>query len=443
MDYTKICFVVMPFGTKPVGKKKLWGFMPFFTTEQTVDFDKIYDNVFVPAIKSTRLPEGGFLEPHRTDRDFFTGNIATEMSNYIHYSRFVLADITGLNANVFYELGARHSANESGTAIFRQTDSPVPFDINPIKAFPYEYQPEDKVTKSRQLITKVLTESLIQNRIDSPIQKALIRQQGQVDVEETLRDAENAIRNEVFPTALIKYREAARVNVSNPILHLKIGLILKKQGKWEEALAEFDAAVRYSPDYAEAYREKGLAESQLFMEKGKPEGMPTGEESLRKAVKLNPDYFNALSSLGGLLKQQERYEESLEAYRKATDLSNGHSYPLLNEITVQSLLNKRLSITERQKLLLNRAQHSLQIQTKNIPPYNKPWSFFDLSTVHLFLQKRHKFLRLLECGINMCEAGWQIETHLKNLRLLKESGVDSPSLDKGIEKMDKALKIFG
>jgi hypothetical protein len=103
-DYSRVCFAVMPFGKKPV-------------QDQVIDFDWIYDKVFVPAISAVPLPEGGFLEPRRTDKDFVTGEITVEMFRYIEYSRMVIADITGLNANVFYELGVRHRARQSGTAI--------------------------------------------------------------------------------------------------------------------------------------------------------------------------------------------------------------------------------------------------------------------------------------------------------------------------------------
>jgi hypothetical protein len=74
MDYSKICFVIMPFGEKPVG-------------DRTVNFDKLYDDIFVPAISTVYLPEGGKLEPRRTDRDFFAGDIDLEMFRYLEYSR--------------------------------------------------------------------------------------------------------------------------------------------------------------------------------------------------------------------------------------------------------------------------------------------------------------------------------------------------------------------
>jgi hypothetical protein len=70
----------MPFGKKKVGDKE-------------VDFDYIYDKVFLPAIEKTPLPDAlnTNLIPHRTDRDFFTGDISNEMFAYLEYSRFALA----------------------------------------------------------------------------------------------------------------------------------------------------------------------------------------------------------------------------------------------------------------------------------------------------------------------------------------------------------------
>src|SRR5688572_6348847 len=140
-ESTKICFVIMPFGKKDVGKGK---------KKRKVDFDAIYKKIFLPAIEAVDLPEGGKLEPRRTDQDFFAGSITQEMFEYLEYSRFAIADISGLNFNVAYELGARHRVREAGTAIFRQADAPIPFDIASIKAFPYEYEPARKAGESRK-----------------------------------------------------------------------------------------------------------------------------------------------------------------------------------------------------------------------------------------------------------------------------------------------------
>src|SRR3954469_3873278 len=203
IDYTRVCFVIMPFGKKKVG-------------DQEVDFDFIYREVFAPAVEATPIGAAGpRLVPKRTDQDFFTGDISQEMFEYLEYSRFALADISGLNPNVFYELGVRHRAQEAGTAVFRQVGVPIPFDINTIKAFDYEYQPAENVAKSRELITRVLTESLQYNRLDSPVRRALLAQQARADVPtgpslaDVLREAENAIRSQRWDDAIKAYRQAA------------------------------------------------------------------------------------------------------------------------------------------------------------------------------------------------------------------------------------------
>jgi hypothetical protein len=123
MNYTTMCFVIMPFGKKPVGKKKLIGLIPW--GDRMVDFDAIYREIFQPAIEATPLPEGGKLVPLRTDMNPAAADIDVLMFRGIVFARMVLSDITSLNPNVFYELGVRHQSNETGTAIFRQTDGPV------------------------------------------------------------------------------------------------------------------------------------------------------------------------------------------------------------------------------------------------------------------------------------------------------------------------------
>ena len=327
LDYSQICFVIMPFGLKDVSGRQ-------------VDFNSIYTQIFEPAIRRVRLPEGGTLEPRRTDQDFFAGDIGLEMFHYIEYSRFALADISGLNANVFYELGARHRVREAGTAIFRQAAAPIPFDIQSIKAFPYEYEPETQAEASRALITRVLTESLTQNRIDSPVRIALMAQQAQGGAaEEMLLEAENAIRSGDFDRAIQVYREASRVQPTNPIISMKLGLILKDRGRWKDALEQFNAALSSSPVYAEAWREKGVAENKIAWADVPPtpgSAPAPGEESLRRALALSPDDFDAAASLGGALKRAERWPEAQAAYKQSREASSDHPYPLLNEIKLRA-----------------------------------------------------------------------------------------------------------
>jgi len=432
IDYKKICFVIMPFGKKKVDGKN-------------VDFDMIYERIFEPAITAVNLPAeegGGKLIPVRADKDYFSGNIEREMFLYLKYSRFAIADISGLNANVFYELGVRHYSNESGTAIFRQVvKQPPPFDISHVKAFPYEYKPEEQIKEATKQITKVLTDSLQYNRIDSPIQIALGEQKQEavqkppgINVDTLLTDATNAMRNGDLATAAGKYKKAIQVTPANPLLYMELGLLFRNQGKWKDAMDVFKKATELSPEYSEAWRELGIAENKIYNQEKNP-ALKTGEESLLKAISLNPEDFDAYSSLGGIYKRLELFAKSAEMYEKSVEVSNGHPYPLLNAVILQVKEKGISSITPKKKLYLKRAEIPLQKQVTDQPPYNAPWSFFDLSTINLLNGNQQEAMKILEEGTPLSE-DWQIKTHLATLSLLKAQEAEIPGLEKAIEYLN-------
>ena len=79
----KTCFVVMPFGTKPVDGRD-------------VAFDAIFSTILGPAIAAVKLPENGNVRPYRTDKDLAADMIDQDMFERLEYSRFVFCDLTGL-----------------------------------------------------------------------------------------------------------------------------------------------------------------------------------------------------------------------------------------------------------------------------------------------------------------------------------------------------------
>jgi tetratricopeptide (TPR) repeat protein len=436
LDYTKICFVIMPFGEKNVTDDK--------GNTQTVNFDYVYDNVFVPAINQVKLPEGGDLQARRTDKDFFSGDIGQEMFEYLEYSRFALTDITGLNANVFYELGVRHHARQSGTAIFRQVTAKIPFDIASIKAFPYEYQPDAQAADARKLIAQVLTESLQQNRIDSPVQRALLVQRNDRQIDEYLKEAENALRAGDRQRAIDSYTQALAGDANNNLLHLRLGLLLKEQGDFPGALNHFTQAIVIAPTYPDAYREKGVAENKLYWKAPLEArtGMGDGIDALKKAVELNPDDYDAHASLGGALRRAGQPEEALGEYQRAVEVSRGHSYPLLNAIKLKAQLAGELKLDAKTQFQLKKAEPSLRAQISTQPAYNPPWSFFDLAEIRLYNKDKDEFLSLAERGAENATAAWQVKSFRDALEPLLNAGVDLPGLREGIEMLREREGFF-
>jgi tetratricopeptide (TPR) repeat protein len=442
IDYSKICFVIMPFGTKavtlpsegtngPAGKP----------VEKAVDFDTLYTDIFVPAISAVNLPENGKLEPHRTDKDFFTGDIKQEMFDYLEYSRFALCDISGLNPNVMYELGVRHRAREAGTAIFRQSGLPLPFDINSIKAFPYDYEPAEEAGKARALITRVLTESLLRNRIDSPVGMALRQQRQSGKIDDLLKQAEDAIRKVDFPGAMNLYRQAVAIAPDNPLPRMKLGLLCRDRGIWEEALEQFTRASEIAPDYAEAWRERGIVENKVAAVAKRPLNADPapGEASLRRAVAINDKDFDAHASLGGVLKRAGRLEQSRDAYDKSQQVSGGHPYPLLNVLKLRAALDGKLGLSGPDRIALARAQRFREGQAQQNPPFDSPWCFFDLAEIKLYRGDAQGFLDTAMEGFERTEHDWQGKTFVDSLRLLLPAAGELPGLTEGLAELEKLL----
>ena len=425
MDYAKTCFIVMPFGKKSVDGLE-------------IDFDFIYKSVFLPAISDVALPEGDKLQARRTDQDFFSGDITVEMFRYLEYSRFVLADITSLNPNVFYELGVRHRARQSGTAIFRQVEVKLPFDIAHIKAFPYEYQPEDKVLESRKLITRVLRESLLEDRTDNVIRLAIAQQERRPRPElEALRQAaENALRRLDYANAINLLRQAVQADQDDVLTPMKLGILLKEQGgRWEEAAELFQRIVAKTPGYSDAWRELGVAQGKMKQDRD-------GEASLREAIKLNAGDFDAMASLGGILKRRGELNDAASFYRQSVRVSNGHPYPLLNALTLEAHLRGSLDIS-KDRLALSRAEKSLRLQVADDPPYNAPWSLFDLAQIRLLQKDREGFLEFLAKGVENCTSGWMPKTFRETLELLPGGTDGMPGLAEGIKQLQDAEAELG
>jgi Flp pilus assembly protein TadD len=424
MDYSKICFVIMPFDKKPVG-------------DRMVDFDSLYDYIFLPAISAVSLPEGGKLEPHRTDKDFFTGDIKFEMFQYLEYSRFALADISGLNFNVAYELGARHRAREYGTAIFRQSQFSPPFDISSIKAFPYEIEPASKAAESCELITRVLTESLVQNRLDSPVRLALGAQLASGKIDGLLAQAENEIRRSNWVGAMDVYRQAIRMDPNNPLARMKLGILCRDREVWNEALEQFSQATSVEPSYGEAWRERGIVENKIAQNaKEAMDSDPApGERSLRRAIELNNKDFDAYASLGGVLKRAKRFPQALEAYEQSYKVSGGHPYPLLNALKLRVQVKGSLTLSPAEKLSLARAERVREGQAQQTPPFDKPWCFFDLAEIKLYRGDPVAFREVALKGFEMADANWQGRTFVESLRLLLPAANELPGLKEGLAEL--------
>ena len=104
-----ICFTIMPFR----------------------GFDNQWKLAFRPAIKAVGL------EPLRADEDMGANAIVRDITRCIYSARLIIADVSGRNPNVLYELGLAHAAKKP-VIILVQQEEDIPFDLKHIRYLTYD-----------------------------------------------------------------------------------------------------------------------------------------------------------------------------------------------------------------------------------------------------------------------------------------------------------------
>jgi hypothetical protein len=105
-----ICFVIMPFGG--------W-------------LDDYYETIYRPAINAAGL------SAHRADDLYRPSTIVNDIWAYTKRAKLLLADLTGKNPNVFYELGLAHALAKPAILVSESMDD-IPFDLRALRIIVYD-----------------------------------------------------------------------------------------------------------------------------------------------------------------------------------------------------------------------------------------------------------------------------------------------------------------
>jgi len=93
--------------------------------------DDYYETIYRPAIEATNL------EPHRADDLYRPSTIVHDIWAYTRRAKLLVADLTGKNPNVFYELGLAHALGKPAILIAESMDD-IPFDLRALRVIVYE-----------------------------------------------------------------------------------------------------------------------------------------------------------------------------------------------------------------------------------------------------------------------------------------------------------------
>lgn len=219
-----------------------------------MSFDKRYEPTYTQAIRpafvKVELERGESWECRRGDDIRVPGSIAKEIVTSLHVSDLVIADLSGNNPNVFYELGLAHSSARP-TIMITQDINSLPFDIKAYRVHAYTDSSEGLRSLSERLVVTILDVLSHREVLTNPVLDfAPIRHAEIILNLDVVREVEKAVRREVWliqpslDTDLKMFCEVIRDNLKRGV---KYRYLLPKTTGLQRQIARFLEKVECPP----------------------------------------------------------------------------------------------------------------------------------------------------------------------------------------------------
>lgn len=341
----KQCFVIMPIGSEE-------------------DYEK-YKDIYECMIKEAVEDAGLELQCVRADEVSKSGVIIKDIMKRLYEADVVIADLSGLNPNVCYELGVRH-ALKGGTIMIVDDIESIPFDLKPYRVLEYSTTPrgifnfkrdlkrflqsalddprgadnpvldflprpererveQEEAIHNRQLIdelrselaqkTKLLAdeiESLRQERARYAPPPSEIRGKIAPEMKELVERLTDRIERLERIAAVAERVPEARVE-KTAVQWLEDGGAAYALGNYQEAAEAYSKAIELDLKHPVTYFYRGLT----YYYMGQPQ---KAMADYNKAIKLNPKYAAAHNNLAYVLYDLDRVEEAVKHWEKAVEL---------------------------------------------------------------------------------------------------------------------------
>lgn len=158
----KNCFIIAPIGEE--GSK------------ERQRSDQILKYVITPALEKCDY------KAIRADKISDPGIITSQIIEHLIDDSLVIADLTGQNPNVFYELAIRHFTNKPFIQIIESEES-IPFDIVGLRTIGFDYRDLGSVDKCKtEIINQIHSIEEKPDQVETPVSFAVnqkyLRQSG-------------------------------------------------------------------------------------------------------------------------------------------------------------------------------------------------------------------------------------------------------------------------
>lgn len=361
-EASRVAFIAMPFGERRDPTHGL----------RRYDSDATWNRILLPA-----LLDCGY-RAIRTDAEASRQLIDSRMILDLIGADLVVADLATLNANVFWELGVRHTARRQGTVVIAPERLAPPFDIRAVPVQAYrrdrmgvnDTHSVDSIRKLRKAIQAAASPQRHAHVSDSPVHAVVPELQvtgvargassGTGWIERVAVAAELGNADQLL--ALVDELDTVDLSeASQRALRVQAGLALVRLSKHAEAVAVLRSAVDADPDYDEEQLQQQFAHALIRAEDrdtDRDERLRLAEHRLRLLDARHPSSGETLGLLGSAAKERAllRHLEgkdaeaelrlAAESYRKGFVADPVDYYPGVNAVALLRILGLRNNTDE-------------------------------------------------------------------------------------------------
>jgi serine/threonine-protein kinase len=167
--------------------------------------------------------------------------------------------------------------------------------------------------------------------------------------------------------------------------HICLGDVFNGTGKYDNAVKEFQGALRSEPSSENALR--GLADAYTYLG-----NFAAAESSYKKAIVLRPNYWGVYSWLGIFYHNQARYPEAAEMFLKTTQLAPDNYNGYL-------LLGGTYGLQGRYSDAINALKRSIELRPS-------PDAYNNLGYVYTLMHRFPEAIAALEQALKIDESDW-------------------------------------
>ncbi len=167
---------------------------------------------------------------------------------------------------------------------------------------------------------------------------------------------------QAYPLEYRSIVDKLRDDPNNPALLNELGNYLVQHGRLQQAIVQYQKAVKAQPDLAIAWNNLGVA----FTASGK---FADGEGAYRRAIKVSPAYALAYYNLGTSYDQRGNYDDAITYYQRAIEID-----PTLLDVRVnpQIVSNRHIPAILAKSYLDRGGSAVLPVQSMYPPKTRKP-----------------------------------------------------------------------